>query len=62
MFLSPVKEKLSVPYPELFSLLERSDGILYDKVVDESSLISHEHPVYRFSYKKEWILKKFRHG
>lgn len=47
MFLSPVKEKLSVPYPELFSLLERSDGILYDKVVDESSLISHEHPVYR---------------
>lgn len=47
MFLSPVKEKLSVSYPELFSLLEKADGILYDKVVDESSLVSHEHPIYR---------------
>lgn len=47
MFLSPVKQKLSVPYPELFSLLKKSDGVLHDKVVDESSLVSHEHPVYR---------------
>ncbi len=47
MFLSPVKEKLSVPYPELFPLLEKADGILCDKVVDKSCLVSHEHPVYR---------------
>ena len=41
MFLSPVKQKLSVPYPELFSLLKKSDGVLHDKVVDESSLDSY---------------------
>ena len=47
MFLSPVKEKLSVPYPELFSLLKKAEVVLDDKAVDESCLVSHEHPVYR---------------
>ena len=47
MFLSPVKEKLSGPYPELFSLLEKADGVLCNKMLDESYPISHEHPVFR---------------
>lgn len=47
MFLSPVKEKLSVQYPEMLEVLGEANERLHDELIDKSYFVSREHPVYR---------------
>ena len=47
MFLSPVKEKLSVQYPEMLEVLGDANERLHDELIDKSYFVSREHPVSR---------------